>query len=100
MSNFIEAMEAIGQHLRNFAAEAAAKVEQELPVAEQFARQAASNPAAIALFSTVHLQQAPELLQALADTITKIEAGLAAAHAAGAQESAAPAEPPAEAPQA
>jgi hypothetical protein len=77
--------------------DAGAKVEGELPIVQQLAQQAAGNPAAIALFSTVHLQQAPELLQALADTIGKIEAGLAAAHAAGAQEATAPAEPPADA---
>lgn len=88
--NFIEAVEGIGQHLKTFATEAAAKVEQELPVVQELAQQAASNPAARALFSAVHLSAAPELLQALADTIAKIEDGLAAAHAAGAQQAAAP----------
>lgn len=94
----LQAVENIGRHLRDFAEQAAAKVEGELPVVQQLAQQAAGNPAVTALLTAVHLPQAPELLQALADEVTKIEAALAAAHAAGA--ASVQAGPPAEAPQA
>jgi hypothetical protein len=82
--NFIEAVEGIGQHLKTFAVEAAAKVEQELPMVQQLAQQASANPAVVALLSAVHLPEVPELLQALANEITQIEASLAAAKAQGA----------------
>lgn len=87
----MDAVHGIEQHIASFLESAKQVAEEHLPQVQSVAEAVASNPAAIALFGTVHLQQAPELLQALAETINKIEAGLAAAHAAGVQEAQGPA---------
>jgi hypothetical protein len=84
--DFMQAVDNIKQHLETFAAEAKAKLEQELPVIAEVATKTASNPAFDALASAVHLGQAPELLQALAGYITAAESALAASKAAGAAE--------------
>jgi hypothetical protein len=91
-----EAWQNIEQHVKSFAESAAQVIEQELPVVGKLAEQASANPAMVALLSAVHLPQAPELLAALADTINKIEEGLAAAKAAGQAEAQPPAGTPAD----
>lgn len=84
--DIVQAVENIRQHLETFAAEAKAKLEQELPVAAAFANAAASNPAFVALSSAVHLNAMPEVLQLAADYITKLDQTIGAAKAAGAAE--------------
>jgi hypothetical protein len=81
----LQAVESIGRHLKDFAVEAAAKVEQELPVVQQLAQQASANPAVAALLAAVHLPEAPEVLAELASTIAKIDAALGAAKAVAQQ---------------
>lgn len=91
--DIVQAFQNVEQHVRDFAASAGQVIERELPVVGKLAQQASSNPAMIALLSAVHLPEAPELLAALADTINKIEAGLAAAKEAGAASAQQPADP-------
>jgi len=79
-----EAWANIEQHIRASAESAAARVEQDLPVLAGFVSEAASNPVTVALAGAVHLPEAPEVLQVIADMITKADAALAAAKAAGA----------------
>jgi len=91
----LQAVESIGRHLKDFAEQAAAKVEQELPVVQQLAQQASANPAVAALLTAVHLPEAPEVLAELASTIAKIDEALGAAKAAVQAEAPADAAPPA-----
>lgn len=91
----LQAVESIGRHLKDFAEQAAAKVEQELPVVQQLAQQASANPAVAALLGAVHLGEAPEVLAELASTIAKIDAALGAAKAAIQADAPADAAPPA-----
>jgi hypothetical protein len=95
---FMESVQNIEQHLKTFAEDAAAKLEQDLPVVAGVASQLASNPAFAALSAAAHLNAAPELLASLADWIAKADAGLAAAKAQGAAEAQQAAVPAAEAP--
>lgn len=95
----LEAVKGLEQHFTAFFASAKEKVEQELPVLGNLAQQASTNPAVTALLNAVHLPEAPELLQGLADEIGKIDQALADAKAAGATAATLAAQPPAEAPE-
>lgn len=94
--DIMQAVAGIEQHFEAFVASAKEKIEQELPVLGDLAQKTASNPAFAALTAAVHLSEAPEVLQVIADMITKMDASIAAAKAAGAAEAqAAAAVPPA-----
>jgi len=84
--DIVQAAENLRAHFETFAADAKAKLEQELPVVADVAARTASNPAFAALTAAVHLGDAPEVLATIADIITKTDAALGAAKAAGAAE--------------
>lgn len=94
------AFASVEQHFEAFAASVKEKLEQDLPVLGEFVQKASTNPVTVAIASAVHLPEAPEVMQALADDIAKIDAALGAAKAAGAAQAqadaAAAANPPAE----
>jgi hypothetical protein len=98
--DIIQAVENIRLHLEAVKADAIAKLEQDLPGLQSFAKAASENPAVAALSVAVHLPQAPEFLAVIADFIGKADAALGAAKAQGAAEAAQPpaeaAQPPAE----
>jgi hypothetical protein len=96
--DLVQAVKNIEQHLEAVAADAKVKLEQDLPVLATWAQSASTNPAVAALSTAVHLPEVPEVLQVLADTITKIDAALGAAKAQGAAAAEAAAAPPAEPP--
>ena len=84
--DIVEAVNGLKQHLEQFAESAKEKLEQELPVVADIAGKTAANPAFAALAAAVHLGEAPELLQVIADVISKADAALAASKAQGAAE--------------
>lgn len=88
------AFASVEQHFESFAASVREKLEQDLPVLGEFVQKASTNPITVAIAAAVHLPEAPELMQGLADDIAKIDAALGAAKAAGAAAALAP--PPAE----
>lgn len=88
-----QAVENIRLHLEAVKADVVAKLEQDLPTIAGWAHAASQNPAVEALSVAVHLPEAPEVLAALADFITKADAAIGAAKAQGAAEAA---QPPAE----
>lgn len=100
--DIVQAAENLRNHFESLVRDAQAKLEQELPVVADVAQKTASNPAFAALTAAVHLGDAPEVLQSIADIITKADTALGAAKAAGvaeAQAAAAAAAQPAEAEQ-
>ena len=64
-----------------------ARIEQDLPEVGKVVQDAAQNPVTAALAAAVHLPEAPEAMQAVADLIVKWDAALGAAKAQGAAES-------------
>jgi len=84
--DIMQAAEGLRQHFEAFAASAREKLEQELPVVADVAAKTAANPAFAAMAAAVHLGEAPEVLQVIADFITKTDAAIAAAKVAGAAE--------------
>lgn len=62
------------------------RIEQDLPEVGKLVSDAAGNPVTIALAASVHLPEAPEVMQAVADLIVKWDAALGAAKAQGAAE--------------
>ena len=88
--DIVQAVENIRQHLEAVAADARNKLEQDLPGLQSWAQHAASDPAAAALSSAVHLPEAPEVLAGLAAFIGAVDAALGAAKETGAQQAAQP----------
>lgn len=70
-----------------------ARIEQDLPEVGKVVQDAAQNPVTAALAAAVHLPEAPEVLQVIADVITTADAALGAAKAAGAAAAQQPAAP-------
>lgn len=85
----------IEAHLKADAESVKARLEQDLPTVAQFVQDAATNPVTAALAAAVHLPEAPEYLQLVADYIGKLDAVIGTAKAAGAAQAAQPAEAPA-----
>jgi hypothetical protein len=83
-----QAVENIRLHLEAVKADVVAKLEQDLPTIAGWAHAASQNPAVEALSVAVHLPEAPEVLAALADFITKADAAIGAAKEAGAAQAA------------
>lgn len=77
-------LENIGQHLQAEYDSVKARIEGDLPHLAAFVQQAAANPVVAALSQAVHLPEAPEVLETLAQMITKADEALGAAKAAGA----------------
>lgn len=84
-----QSFENLKTHLEAEFASVKARIEQDLPEVGKFVSEAASNPVTVALAAAVHLPDAPEMLQVIADLITKADAALGAAGSAAAP----PAEP-------
>ena len=84
-----ESWENLKQHVEAEFASAKARVEQDLPVIDKAVQDAATNPITLAVSAALHLQEAPEVLQTIADLIAKADAALGAAGSAAAP----PAEP-------
>ena len=84
-----QSFENLKTHLEAEFASVKARIEQDLPEVGKFVSEAASNPVTVALAAAVHLPDAPEVLQTIADLITKADAALGAAGSAAAP----PAEP-------
>lgn len=93
-----EDIEAMKQRFGQLEASVKQHLEVDLPALAGFATQAASNPVVAALAAAVHLPEAPEVLEMLASLVTKVDASLGAAKAAGAAEAqaATPVDPNAE----
>ena len=90
----VESWDNLKQHVEAEFASVKARVEQDLPVIDKAVLDAANSPVTAALSAAVHLSEAPEVLAMIADFITKTDAALGAAKAAGAAEAG---QPPAEA---
>lgn len=86
-----EAWANIENHLRADAESVKARLEQDLPEVAKFLGDAASSPVTQALAAAVHLPEAPEYLQLVADYIAKLDAVIGTAKAAGAAAAQAPA---------
>jgi len=93
--DIVQAVENIRQHLEAVVADAKAKLEDDLPHVQQWAQQAASNPAVAALAAAVHLPEAPAALEALAGFIGAVDMAIGNAKAAAAAAAAAQAHEPA-----
>lgn len=88
--SFIEAWQNIEAHLKADAESVKTRVEQDLPAVAQFFEEAAASPVTAALSAAVHLPEAPEYLQLVADYIAKLDAVIGTAKAAGAAQAAQP----------
>lgn len=94
-----QAVEGLKQHFEAFIESGREKLEQELPAVAEVAQKLSGNPVVAALASAAHINDAPELLQTIADIVTKADAALAASKAAGTAEAQqAAAAPPADVP--
>lgn len=87
--SFETAWQNIESHLKADAESVQARLEQDLPEVASFISGASSNPVVTALAAAVHLPEAPEVMQTIANLIANVDASLGATKAAAQAQAAA-----------